>query len=589
VLSNIEAERLREWGARLREAPKGRKAEVVEQACTALGCSDKTLYRKLKAAGFESGRRRRSDAGDCVLTDEQLNDLAGVLLSSYNQKDQRMPIQTALDMVRHSFIARGESFPLVSASTVSRQLYARKLHPTQLSQPTEHVQLVSKHPNHVWQVDSTTGAYYYLPNGRLRWMDEAEFNKNKLANMVKASSALLTRYAAVDHTTHAFKVRYYLGGESAENLINFLVWAMWKQDAGPMCGVPLILMTDQGPANKSAQMKLFCKRLGIRHEMHAPGAARVTGSVEKSHDLARMHLETRYNFTNPESVTLNKLNLDAEAWAAALCSTRKHTRHGRTRYAAWMEISRYPHALRMPASEQALRDAASSEPRTTRLRNDRRLSFDGRKYLLDRESVPHAIPGQMVTFVLNVFRAPAIDVQFVCPDTGEVRWYVVEPERADEWGYGAGPVIGEGYASPQNTVLDDNRNALRKQAYRTGDALPTLDEAKRLRKLHAQAYADKVDPLADVKATEVPAYLPRRSTPLALPERRVEARRLNLVEAAKMLKTRLGDAYTPQVYSDLTTRFGVAGVPEDQIDALAREFQGSDGDAGAARAAGGGA
>ena len=96
---------------------------------------------------------------------------------------------------------------------------------------------------------------------------------------------------------------------------------------------------------------------------------------------------------------------------------------------------------------------------------------------------------------------------------------------------------------------------------------PTLEEAAKARKAHAQAYAGVVDAMADVKATEVPTYLPRKVTPLALPERRVEARRITVVEACILVKGRIGAAYTPQVFTDLSNEFP-EGVPEDQLDAL---------------------
>jgi hypothetical protein len=570
-----EFELLMDLRVKLAGARRGVRGALVQQSCELLGCTQQTLYRKLKSIGFDSGRRQRTDAGERVLDDAQLRALSGALFASYNGRDQRMPIETALAMVRASALARGEAFPEVHASTASRQLYERRLHPEQLMLPTESVRLTSLHPNHVWQVDSTTGAYYYLPQGRLRWMDEAEFNKNKVANLVKASSDLLTRYSAADHTSHAFKVRYFLGGESAENLLNFLVWAMWKQPSGPMCGVPHILMTDQGPANKSRLMALFCQRLGIRHLLHAPGNARATGSVEKAHDLARMHLETRYHFNAPAEVTLDKLNSDAELWAAAYCSGRKHTRHGRTRYAAWMEINRYDGALRLPATEDALRDAASSEPVTPRVGNDKRIAFRGRQYLL--ATVPGVIAGLKVTVQLNVYRAPAIDVQFVCPDTGAQSWHVVEPEATNEWGFDGTRVIGaeqssgQGFRSARASVLDDNRNALKRAAYKTGDELPTLEEAERARKAHAQAYRGTIDPLADVKATPVPAYLPRRVSPLPLPERAVQTRRLTPVEAASELKRRMGERYSPQVYAHVSAAFA-DGVAEDQLDAIEALF-----------------
>lgn len=477
-----------------------------------------------------------------------------------------MPLVTAIDMLR----ANGQ-LPEVSAATVSRQLHQRRLHPDQLANPTPSMQMRSLHPNHLWQVDSTTGAYYYLPGGRLRWMPEDEFYKNKVANLVKASSDLLTRYAATDHTSHAFKVRYYLGGETAENLLDFVTWAMWKQDDSPMHGVPLMLLMDPGAANKGTLMRNFCKRVGVRLEHHAPGAARVTGSVEKAHDLVRMHFETRLRFVDPRDVTLDALNLRICAWAAAYCTERKHTRHGRSRYGKWMEI--LPEQLRVAASLQALREAAVREPESRRVSNQKTITFGSPSRTYDLATVPGVAVGLKVFVAQNPFRAPAIDVQHVDIDTGAESWHVVEPIKVDEHGFRTGgPVWGEDMRTAAYSDVDKHRTELTREAYRTGDGLPTLDEAARARKAHAQAYAGVVDAMADVKATVVPTYLPRKATPLALPERKVEVRRLTVVQAAMELKQRLGEAYTPQVYADLSAEFGPAGVPEDQITTLAARY-----------------
>ena len=315
-------------------APRGGKRRIVADASAALGCSLATAYRKLADAGFDSARKRRCDAGETLLSDQQLSDLAGTLHASTNNKGQRMPVATALAMLRASGRIKAD----VSASTVSRQLYQRRMHPEQLAQDTPSLQMASKHPNHVWQVDSTTGAYYYLPGGRLRWMPEDQFYKNKVANIVKASSDLLTRYAATDHTSHAFKVRHYLGGETAENLVDFVTWAMWKQASSPLHGVPLILLMDPGAANKGRLMLNLAKRLGVRLMHHAPGAARVTGSVEKAHDLVRMHFETRLRFVDRAAVDLAWLNEHVDLFCAAYGSTAPHTRHAMPRFANWLQI-----------------------------------------------------------------------------------------------------------------------------------------------------------------------------------------------------------------------------------------------------------
>jgi len=541
-------------------AKRGQKAQIVADAAQTLGCSVQTIYRKLEEAGFDAGRKRRSDAGECVLPDAELRLVAGVLMASINNKGQRMPIATALDILR----ASGQLSADVSESTVARQLYARRLHPEQLALPTPSVQLRSLHPNHVWQVDSTTGAYYYMPGGRLRWMPEDQFYKNKVENLVKASRDLLTRYAATDHTSAAFKVRYYLGGESAANLLDFVTWAMWKQPESPMHGVPFILMMDPGAANKGQLMRNFAKRTGIELIHHAPGAARVTGSVEKTHDLVRMHFETRLRFENPADVSLDRLNETIARWAAAYCTSREHSRHGRTRYGGWMEIK--PEQLRVAASLQALRDAATREPEQRRVSNTKTIPFASRTY--DLSLVPGVVAGLKVTVVENPFRAPAIDVLFVDADTGEESWHVVEPMKTDEWGYREGaPVIGQQMRTAAHSDVDAARGDLTKQAYKVGDGLPTLDEAAKARKAHAQAYAGIVDVHADVEATPAPAFLPRRTTPLPLAERRVEAKRLTVVDACKTIKARIGEAYTPQVFTDLAGAWP-DGVPEDKLDEI---------------------
>lgn len=564
MLNSIEYDILARARDAIARAQRGDRRGIVAEAAKALGVSLATAYRKLAAAGFDSGRKRRCDAGETVLDDEQLNALAGVLRESTNNKGQRMPVATALAML----CASGRLDAEVSPSTVSRQLYQRRMHPEQLAQDTPSLQMASKHPNHVWQVDSTTGAYYYLPGGRLRWMPEDEFYKNKVANLVRASSDLLTRYTCADHTSHAFKGRHYLGGETAENLLDFVTWAMWKQPQSPMHGVPTLLVMDPGAANKGRLMTNLAQRLGVKLIHHAPGAARVTGSAEKAHDLIRMHFETRLRFVDRSLVDLAWLNEHLDEFCAAYCATAVHTRHGHTRFGKWLQIRQ--DQLRVGASLEALREAAVTEPETRRVSNTRTVSYAGKVY--DLALVPGTAPGLKVTVVSNPFRAPAIDVLFTDIDTGEQTWHVVEPMRTDEHGFREGaPVWDEDQRTAAYTDVDQTRNRLQREAYRTGDGLPTLKEAEARRKAHAQAYSGVVDAFADVRATEVPTYMPRRATVLDLPQRRLEAKRITVVEACRQLRARLGAAYAPQIFSELQAEFA-EGVPEDQIDALQARY-----------------
>lgn len=561
-----EYEVLNALQVRLAQSGRGAAERLYADAARALGCSVATLYRKRAAAGLSDvARKRRHDAGRTQLTDDELRTVSGVLAASMNERGQRLPVRDALDMLR----ASGQLGPLAAEtheSTVMRQLYARRLHPEQLALPRPSVQVAARHPNHVWQIDSTTGAYYYLPGGKLRWMAEDEFYKNKVANLVRASSDLLTRYSVVDVASHAGKTRHYLGGESAENLIDFTTWAMVQQPGNPMHGVPAMLVMDPGAANKGALMRTLCRNVGVRLIHHAPGNARATGSVEKWHDLVGMHFEKRLRFVDPSEVTLERLNEWVEAWVADFCTTRTHSRHGKPRFMVWQAILETE--LRKVASLEVLRGLANREPETRRVDNDRCVSFEGRTYEL--ALVPGAIAGLKVTLQVNVFRHPAIDVQFCCPDTGEVTWHVVEPAQTDELGYRVGsPVWGEGHPRvAANSELDDNRNALLKDAY----ALPTIKEAERARRAHAQAYAGVVQAFGDIGSTPAPSWLPRKGSVVELPQRQVQARALSVVEMCKRLRDRLGALYGPQVFTELAARFAEAGVPEDMEEALVAQY-----------------
>lgn len=562
--NQLENEVLTTLASRRTAASRGQWTTLVKAAAAQLGLSVPTLYRRLAQLGVSEPRKRRSDAGETHLTREQLSLIAGMAAASLNNKNQRMPLRVVVEILH----AQGK-LPPVSVSTVSRQLRAARMHPDHLALPAPSVQLRSLHPNHVGQFDSTVGAYYYLPGGRLRWMPEQEFNRNKAHNLVKAATDLLTRQTYVCHTTGAIKARHCLGGESAANALEFLVYAFDKQPASPVHGVPRILMMDPGGANKSGPMRNFLARLGIEPLWHAAGSARVTGSVEKAHDIIRMNFETRLRFVDPRQVTLEWLNDQLERWVSMYCSARVHGRHGMPRYEAWLKIT--ADQLRAASSTEALRNAATHLPETRRVLNDSTVKFGGRLY--DLAGIPGVVPGLKVTVALNIFRAPSIDVLCLCPETGAETWHVVEPAQLDLWGYRHdAPVIGETFRAARHTEVDQARSALTRQAYATGASLPTLEEAAKARRAHAQAYAGVVDVMADVKSAVMPTYIPKRGAAIDLPPRELAPQPLSLFKAARLLQLRLGKAYTPQVYADLEKRWPNGDVPTDQIEALAQQY-----------------
>ncbi|MGK2899986.1 MAG: hypothetical protein ACSLE9_15100 [Burkholderiaceae bacterium] len=555
----------------LLRAGHGTKADVTAAAAATLNCSVATLYRKLEDAGLETGRKRRRDAGETAMSGEDLARVGGMLFHSRRDNDkQLLTVEDTLDILA----ANGAISAKLSPGRVGQLLRVHHLSAEQLAQQRPAVELRSLHPNHVWQLDSSTCVLYYMKSGHLATMDRDEFYRNKPQNFARVLHDLCTRYAVSDHASGAFKLRYFLGGESARNLVDFWLYAVTKQPTSPMHGVPLMVMLDLGSGNTSHLFMNLARRMQVRVSHHAQGNARVSGQIEKTHDLIERHFEGRFRFMPAEQLTLDSINLQGEQWAATFCATRRHSRHGQPRYSVWMRIT--AEQLRVPAAIEVLQELVTSEPETRRVDNRRRISYSVKSFGLqtyELDHVPGATVGSKVLVAVNAYRAPAIDVRVVDAETGEEMWQTVEPIKRDALGFSEGATtIGEAYRTAANTEIEEQRNRITQEAYRKpGAGLPTIDEAKQARKRHEQAYAGMVDAMADVRATPMPSYLPRQGTAMDAPVRTVLATVLTVVEACKRLRGELGDAYSPQVYAWVAAKFP-DGVPEDRLASICAQF-----------------
>lgn len=590
TLNHAEHEALAAARTRLLNAPRGSKTALVAQVAEQLGMSVPTLYRKLEAAGLDTGRKTRKDAGNTSMSEAELRLVSGVLYASRRDNDkQLLSVEDALDMLA----ASGQLQARLSPGHVGQLLRAHHLHPEQLAQQRAAVSLRSLHPNHVWQIDSSTCVLYYMKNGNLAAMDADEFYANKPHNYARVLNDLCTRYIAVDHASGAFKGRYFLGGERAETVAEFLIWAVCQQPGVPMHGVPLVLMLDKGPGNTSHLLLNLCKNLHIKVIHHGVGNSRAIGAVEKTNDIWERHFEGRFRLFDEPDLTLERINELGSVWAADFCASRAHSRHGQPRYSVWMGIT--AEQLRVPASLEVLRELVTSVPEQRRVNNNRAISLvvKGRgSQTYDLSMVPGVVVGGKVTVVVNAYRAPAIDVQVTDADTGEQTWQTVAPVAYDSLGFAQGAAtIGEQMRTASNTPVDEQRNLVRREAYRAaepGSALPSLEDADKARKRHQQAYAGVVDAMADVRARPMPAYMPRRGTPLDTPARTVASQRLSVVEACKWLRTELRDLYTPQVYADVAREWP-EGVPEIELAAIAARYREPEAKAPLLRAVGGSA
>lgn len=567
ALTPLQVTYLNELQPRLAEARQGSKAELVAEAASFLGVSTGTVQRWLKDhMGRDTGRKRRTDAGQRAVTPLDLNKISAALLGSYRKTGNRiMTFEDAVDMLR----AAGEITTDLSASRISVILTEQGLHPDQLTRPTPSIEQRSLHPNHVGQVDASVCVAYYLSNAQgLNVMDEKKFYKNKPDNVSRIQAERLIRYTYADHFEHQILTRYYLGSECARHLTDFLIWVFAPKEGHIVHGVPFILELDMGSANTSATTLNMLDRLDVRYIIHQRHNSRANGSVEKAHHLVELHFESKLRFAHVKD--LADLNAKAVMWSNHYGATAVHSRYQKTRHDAWMTIT--AEQLRIAPPVDVMRELATTHPKSSKVSNDLTITFAIRGHGsndYDVDFVPGVKAGGKVDVVLNPFRIPAINVAYVDESTGEQCWMTIEPVKRDGMGWrDDAPIKGEQLRTAPRGLIDKNRDQVMVTAFGGSDA----DEAAKRQEKNGLVFEGRVNPFVEYEQAKLPAYLPRRGTDLHAEKRVVEAQRLSWVAAAKRLKEQLGPHYTTEVFNWLKARFPDQAVPEDQIAGIAAQF-----------------
>jgi hypothetical protein len=374
-------------------------------------------------------------------------------------------------------------------------------------------------------------------------------------------------------------VRFYTGGETTENALDFLMWMMTQRhdpqgNPMPLHGVPFMLYTDQGGCFKSAPFRNFCSAMGIRQEWHKPRNSRATGQVEVSQNIAERGFESRLRFLDPATITIARLNAMAELWMHKRNGTKKHSRHGMQPYAAWSTIT--TEHLRLAPSMELMRSLPASLAEPRQVSGNMTVSYALKKGQGSREYdlryVPGVSPRSKVLVCVNPLAAPAVRVGVTDQATGEIVWHQVEPVAEGWMGYQAGaPVLGQSeFQAMPATPADERRARIAAQAFATPQGPATPTQVQAAQKAGAAPYVGQFDPFADIKAgaASLPTYLQRPGTQHAAAAPTVEAARMSVAAACKYMRQELGDAYDPGTYAWLTERYGSAGVPDDVVKGL---------------------
>lgn len=560
-------------------AAYGERGAIVKRAAAVLGLSAQRTHTLVTQAARQLGlvkqRKRRADAGKSAISNDALELIAGTMLHDRRAGKEMIPLQETIDMLH----AAGKLTTCLSASHVARLLRQRGLDGRSLARPTPHVRMRTEHINAVWQVDASVCVLYRAPNGELQLIDvDGVHYKNKPANLVQVIDKLLVRFVAVEHASAAKAVRFYIGGETTENALDFLMWAMTqrhdaKGNPMPLHGVPTMLYTDQGGCFKSAPFRNFCSAMGIRQEWHKPRNSRATGSGENGQNVFERGFESRLRFLDKAQITVPMLNALAELWMHAWNGTHKHRRHEMMPYTAWSTID--AEHLRIAPAMEIMRELPVSLAETRTVNGNMRVSFatrnlSSREY--DVRYVPGVSVGDKVLVCINPLAAPAVRVGVTDRETGEIVWHEVQPAVKGWMGYDAdAPVLEKGeFKSMPATPADERRARIAAKAFAKDGKTATPTQVEAAMKAGAAPYLGQFDPFADIKSkvASLPHFLQQRGTQHAVLAPTVEPERMSVAAACQYMRQQLGEFYDPGTYAWLQQKHGDAGVPRDVADGL---------------------
>jgi len=564
-----ELDYLRDLADRLAAAPQGAAGELIADAQARLGgVSRPTVYNKLRSVGWTSGRKLRTDKGDSRVSAEEVRAVAGILRASQRQTGKELlPVCDAIEIALANDMLRER----VAPETMLRLMRLHDCHPRQLARPEPFVDLRSKHPNHVWQLDASMCVLYYLRNGRMGVMDERKFNVRKPRDLASVSRERLLRWVTTDHCTGDVIARYYnVAGEDQRSLFEFMMHCMQPQAGRVMHGVPWMLVWDAGSANQSHAITALLDGLMVRHWAHTPGNPRAKGQVEGTNNVIERKFEGRLTFTHIDSV--EQLNAELDTWLRAFNGTHIHRRHGHTRDGLWQTIRQ--DQLRLCPSQETCAALLHSKPQLRTVSGNLMVSFAPKGFesaMYSVEHVPNIRAGEKVRVAVNPYRTPAIFVIGEAED-GSTRYIECEPVAKDAHGFFVNAAtIGETYAAKADTVVDTARKDINEAVYGQRDTLDAIAARNKGR----LAFDGKVDPFKDLReaAANAPSHIMRRGTELDVPNPvQVDLKPLDHVQAAYEMRARLQRSLTPEDNARICAWFP-DGVPESELDALAERLQ----------------
>jgi transposase-like protein len=532
---------------------EGRKARISELA-RRYQKHPNTIHRWAKEAGMRR-RKERQDKGTTKIPEASLMMASTLQATSKRLSNQViLPACDAKEILEDSGLLTTD----ISDGWFNAKLREKKISAKHLCQPSPHVNLLSDHPNHVWQFDVTNCIQYFLDDKGLGSRDlELELEKNKIIKAAKKIKKELLRYVVVDHCTGAFYMHYfYATGEKEEDGQHFLLKAMRPKDEliertfngcseskkgkYHFHGVPFILYTDKGSIARAKKMKNLLEALRVELITHLPGNPRAKGMVE-CHMKIINRFEAKLSLQRPAD--LEQLN----AWALDWCirfNGIKDMRGVAPRSALWSKIRQ--EQLRLCPDEKTFWRLVSTDAIERKVNGALLIFYEGRTYRLPDPNLAY----QKVLIRKNAFESPAIDV------CGNGYTWLLKPIEKDEYGRLTDGVRFGEYKSLKHTETQKAKTEIEEIAQGwgltwkgTGDKrraeAPPVGHESPLQVFGHQADKVKVDFISrkgvelEIKQAETPENKPLEVSAFEV-SRDISARRIPFTEFLKRLIAEVG-------------------------------------------------
>jgi hypothetical protein len=458
----------RPYADRMRKAETAReRAAVVSEVRRLFGFSEAKAYKVLHENGWDSGRKRRHDAGTSSVSREAL-DQAGALIREGLRKNGKatMPVT----MARKILLDNGVDIPIEN-SRLRQLLKEASMTAENAKTASPHIRMRSLYPNHIHFTDPSLSLLYFAPGGKQHILRDDEVYKNK-PFLEGKEDLKCWRYVLTDHYSDSICVRYYAArGETAVNMYDFLLYA-WGRKRNPAYvfhGIPEILFWDKGSGNINRATTTALKALRVKTETHKPGNPRAKGQVEEANNLVETHFECMLKLEAVRSI--EELNDAAERWCAAwnaneLSNFDSRLRRGGKligeRSRIWNKIT--GEQIRELPDAETLRAIFTTGIQVRKVAGDLSISIvhphtkQAMRYSL--ADFPGIMVGQEVN-VQPVLVDPEPVIQVSYEYLGETVCAEVKPIIYDGSGFDiAGAVIGEEYKRLPDTDLEQNAKRL---------------------------------------------------------------------------------------------------------------------------------